>query len=140
MADKRLMIDSTILIDYFRKTNKANSKLVAHFKEYDQLYISSITEFEVYNGATEVHKKFLNNMLERIVVLDFDSRAAREAPEIVTKLKIKRKTIDKPDLFIAATSVVNGLTLDTLNIKHFNQIDNLKITCGKKRYLTLISK
>jgi predicted nucleic acid-binding protein len=51
MADKKLMVDSTILIDYFRKTDKANSKLVAHFKNYDQLYISSVTEFEVVNGA-----------------------------------------------------------------------------------------
>lgn len=32
MADKKLMVDSTILIEYFRKTDKANSKLVAHFK------------------------------------------------------------------------------------------------------------
>jgi tRNA(fMet)-specific endonuclease VapC len=51
MAEKRLMVDSSILIDYFRKTDKANSKLVAHFKNYEQLYISSVTEFEVVNGA-----------------------------------------------------------------------------------------
>ncbi len=45
MADKKLMVDSTIMIDYFRKTDKANSKLVAHFKTYEQFYISSVTEF-----------------------------------------------------------------------------------------------
>ncbi len=28
MADKKLMVDSTILIDYFRKTDKNNSCLV----------------------------------------------------------------------------------------------------------------
>ena len=38
---------------------------------------------------------------------------------------MKRKTIDKPDLFIAATAVVNGLVLDTLNTKHFSHIDKL---------------
>lgn len=36
MADKKLMVDSTILIDYFRKTDKANSKLVAHFRNYER--------------------------------------------------------------------------------------------------------
>jgi predicted nucleic acid-binding protein len=127
MADKKLMVDSTILIEYFRKTDKANSKLVAHFKNYDQLYISSVTEFEVVNGATQSHLQFWDGMLPRFTILSFDSKTARQAAEIVAELKTKRKTIDKPDLFIAATAVVNGLTLDTLNIKHFIHIDSLQL-------------
>jgi predicted nucleic acid-binding protein len=127
MADKKLMVDSTILIDYFRKTDKANSKLVSHFRNYDQLYISSVTEFEVVNGATQVHLQFWEGMLPRFTILEFDSKAARQAADIVAQLKIKRKTIDKPDLFIAATAVVNGLTLDTLNTKHFIHIDSLHL-------------
>jgi predicted nucleic acid-binding protein len=66
-------------------------------------------------------------MLARFTILDFDSNAARQAAKIVAQLKIKRKTIDKPDLFIAATAVVNNLTLDTLNIKHFTHIENLNL-------------
>lgn len=121
------MVDSTILIDYFRKTDKANSKLVTHFKNYDQLYISSVTEFEVVNGATQAHMQFWDGMLPRFTVLNFESKTARQAAEIVAQLKNKRKTIDKPDLFIAATAVVNGLTLDALNIKHFLHIDALQL-------------
>ncbi len=121
------MVDSTVLIDYFRKTDKANSKLVSHFRNYDQLYISSVTEFEVINGASQVHLQFWDGMLTRFTILDFDSKAARQAADIVAQLKIKRKTIDKPDLFIAATAVINGLPLDTLNIKHFIHIDSLNL-------------
>lgn len=33
MADKKLMVDSTILIDYFRKTDKEKSRLVNCQKE-----------------------------------------------------------------------------------------------------------
>lgn len=127
MADKKLMVDSTILIDYFRKTDKANSKLVSHFRNYDRLYISSVTEFEVVNGATQAHLQFWDGMLARFTILDFDSKAARQAANIVAQLKAKRKTIDKPDLFIAATAVIHGLTLDTLNIKHFIHIDSLNL-------------
>lgn len=119
------MVDSTILIDYFRKTDKNNSRLVNHFRNYDKLYISSVTEFEVINGSTSEHFQFWNKMLLRFTILDFGSRAARQATEIVRQLKTKRKSIDKPDLFIAATSVVNGLTLDTTNRKHFIHIDTL---------------
>lgn len=121
------MIDSSILIDYFRKTDKLNSKLVSHFKLYDHLYISSITEFEVINGATKNHLQFWDGMLPRFTVLDFDSKAARQAAEIVAQLKAKRKSIDKPDLFIAATAIVNDLILDTLNLKHFMHIEGLSL-------------
>ena len=127
MAGEKLMIDSSILIDYFRKTDKSKSKLVSHFKVYGQLYISSITEFEVLNGATKSQKEFWDGMLARLIVLNFDGVAARKATEIVTQLKTKRKSIDKPDLFIAATAIAHGLTLDTLNVKHFVHIDGLTL-------------
>ena len=121
------MVDSAILIDYFRKTDKAKSRLVNHFRNYDRLYISSVTEFEVVNGATQAHLDFWNGMLARFIILNFDSKAARQAADIVAHLKTKRKTIDKPDLFIAATAVVHSLQLDTLNIKHFTHIDSLNL-------------
>lgn len=127
MADKALIVDSTILIDYFRKTDKAKSRLVHHFKTYNLLYISSVTEFEILNGATPVHLQFWNQMLTRFTVLDFDSRAARQAAAIVSQLKTKRKSIDKPDLFIAATAIVHRLTLDTTNKKHFIHIADLDL-------------
>ncbi len=122
-----MMLDSTILIDYFRKTDKNNSRLVSHFKTYDTLYISTVTEFEVINGAKPIHLDFWDNLITRLVILDFDSKAARKAAEIVQQLKSKRKSIDKPDLFIAATAIVHGMTLDTANKKHFSDIDELII-------------
>lgn len=127
MAHKQLMIDTSILIDYFRKTDKTNARLVTHFQQYDQLYISTITEFEVFNGASPAHRDFWEGLLSRIVVLSFDRPAARKAADIVLQLKTKRKTIDKPDLFIAATAIANDLVLDTLNIKHFVNIDSLRL-------------
>jgi tRNA(fMet)-specific endonuclease VapC len=66
-------------------------------------------------------------MLLRFTILDFDSKAARQATEIVRQLKTQRKSIDKPDLFIAATSVVHELTLDTINKKHFIHIESLDL-------------
>ncbi len=106
-------------------TDKNKARLVTHFRNYNQLYISSITEFEVLNGAKKLHLDFWNGMLPRFTVLDFGSDAARQAVAITEQLKSKRKTIDKPDLFIAATAVANGLPFDTLNIKHFIHIDKL---------------
>lgn len=101
--------------------------MLQHFIEYEEIYISSITEFEIFNGATDTNREFWNKMLSRMVILAFDSQAAREAAKIVLEMKIKRKTIDRPDLFIAATAIVHDLHFDTLNIRHFAPIDRLKI-------------
>lgn len=127
MAVKKIMVDSTILIDYFRKTNKSTTRLVRHFEQYDKLYISSVTEFEVITGASLSNLQFWDDMLSRFFVLDLDSTVARQAAKIVQQLKTKRKSIDKPDLFIAATAIVHGLSLDTANKKHFIHIDDLHL-------------
>ena len=127
MADKKIMLDSSILIEYFRKTDKSKSILVKHSMAYDKLYISTITEFEIINGATPAQLDFWNNMLTGFTILDFDSKTAKQAAVVVQQLKQKRKSIDKPDLFIAATAISHGLILDTLNKKHFEFIDDLDL-------------
>ena len=127
MADKKIMVDSTILIDYFRKIDKSKSQLVQHSINYDKIYISVVTEFEIINGATPAQLEFWNNMLSGFTILDFDSKVARQAAIIVQQLKKRRKSIDKADLFIAATAVTHNLVLDTANTRHFKFIETLKL-------------
>jgi len=70
--------------------------------------------------------------LKEINVIPFDSKAAHAAVTIQAQLKGKRKTIDKADLFIAATAVANDIPLATLNLKHFELIDGLEVISGKE--------
>jgi hypothetical protein len=70
---------------------------------------------------------FWNELLSEIIVLPFDSKAAHVAAEIQQELKKIRKTVEKADLFIAATAISNNLSLDTLNRKHFEVIEQLAL-------------
>ncbi len=56
MEDSRILIDSTILIDFLRKEKKEKSVLWGLKEEYAQLAISSISVFELYAGATNEQK------------------------------------------------------------------------------------
>ena len=127
MADKKIMIDTSVLIEYFRKSDKNKTRLVQLSLDFDHIYISSITEFEIFNGATPNQIQFWNELISKLTVLHFDSQAARIAAKIVSNLKKKRKSIDKPDLFIASTALANKLTLATLNKKDFDVIDSLSV-------------
>lgn len=72
MAEKIVLVDTSILIDLFRKTDKSNSKLLALLKQGYSFQISAITEYEIYSGATPIQLDFWNNLLQKIDVLAFD--------------------------------------------------------------------
>src|SRR5665647_644451 len=127
MADKIVLADTSILIDLFRKSEKANSRLVQLALQGYEFQISAITEFEVYSGATTAQLPFWDDLLQKVKVLPFDKEVVKLAVKINKQLKQKRKQIDLADLFIAATSLANNLPFATLNRKHFERIDGIDI-------------
>jgi tRNA(fMet)-specific endonuclease VapC len=127
MEKQLIMVDTSILIDLFRKTDKSNSVLISLARQGYEFSISSITEYEIYTGATLNQLEFWDSFLKRVEVFSFDKKAARVAVEINKELKKKRKQIDKADLFIAATAVSRKLPLATLNINHFERIEALQM-------------
>lgn len=127
MADRIVLVDTSVLIDLFRKTDKDNSYLVSLVKKGYTYCISAITEYEIYRGALLGQVSYWDNLLKKVEVLPFDKATARVAVDLNFELKRKRKQIDIPDLFIAATAVINKLPLATLNAKHFDRIDRLEV-------------
>ena len=65
MADKIILADTSVLIDYFRKTDKANSILITLFDQGYDFAISAITHFEIYSGATSAQLPFWTSVLAR---------------------------------------------------------------------------
>ncbi|WP_316832172.1 type II toxin-antitoxin system VapC family toxin [Pedobacter aquatilis] len=127
MADEIIMIDTSILIDYFRKKDKSKTRLFKLSQQFQKLCISTITEFEIYTGATGNQLDFWKTMLSSFIIFPFDSNAAIIAVEIKSKLKKLRHSIDTADLFIAATAISNKLMFDTLNQKHFSAIEDIEL-------------
>ena len=127
MADKIISADTSILIDYFRKTDKVNSVWIILFDQGYDFSISAITHYEIYSGATTAQLLFWQSVLGRINVLPFEEKAAQVAVDINNSLKRKRKQISMADLFIAATAISNNLPFATLNRKHFDRVDGLNL-------------
>ena len=127
MAYKIILVDTSILIDYFRKTDKGNSVLVSLFDQGYDFTISAITHYEIYSGATTGQHPFWENLLQKTSVLAFNQNVAQVAVDINNELKRKRKQIEIADLFIAATAIANDLLFATLNRRHFERIERLII-------------
>ncbi|MBL8008917.1 MAG: type II toxin-antitoxin system VapC family toxin, partial [Ignavibacteria bacterium] len=111
MADKIVLADTSILIDYYRKTDKENSLWVNLVRQGYSFAVSSITKYEIYTGATATQLTFWNNIFQAITLMPLDETSVDTAVSINNSLKKKRKQIDLADLFIAATAVANNLPL-----------------------------
>lgn len=127
MADKLILVDTSILIDFYRKTDKANSKWISLVREGYEFAISAITKYEIYSGASPAQLTFWDSVLKQITIIPFEESTVDTAVSINNELKRKRKQIDIADLFIAATALLYDIPLATLNTKHFDRIDNLEV-------------
>ena len=86
MDNPKLLIDTSIIIDHFRKQNKSKTQLIQLYKNY-LLHISSITFFELYNGASSLEKvKDIKLLLKNVKIIDFTSKIAFEASKIYREL------------------------------------------------------
>jgi predicted nucleic acid-binding protein len=126
MARKRILVDTSMLIDHLRKKRKEKS-LFYQLSDQFVYEISVVTEFEFRIGCTKRNRDFTETLLSAIQVLPFDSQCAKVAVQLYTDLKSMNKLIDMPDIFIAATALANDLPLLTLNKKHFERVKNLNL-------------
>ncbi len=127
MADKIILADTSLLIDFFRKCDKSKSQLISLVKKGYTFCICVITEYEIYSGATSGQLEYWQQFLEKIDVVPLDQDAIKAAVDINKNLKTKRNQIDLADLFIAAIAVSNNLPLGTLNKKHFERVESLQL-------------
>ena len=86
-----IMVDTSILIDYYRKTEKANSIWLSLIRKGYVSAISAVTKYEIYSGATQEQLDFWNSVFRMIDILPFDENVVNSAVEINKKLKKKRK-------------------------------------------------
>lgn len=127
-----VMLDSSVLIDHFRSTDKPNTLYSSTIKCWDILYVASVAKLEVLYGSKAESHDYWSGVFETMIVLPFDDSAVEYAYGIVRELKRKRTLIDIEDIMIAATALANDLPLATLNRKHFERIDGLKLVDDEK--------
>jgi tRNA(fMet)-specific endonuclease VapC len=120
-----ILCDTNILIEFYKNNDPVVQEL--HQIGQDQLAISAITQAELYFGAlnkSELAKIKQHLSLLRLFSIDVPISSAflglMEAYSLSHRLSL-------PDALIAATGLVHGLPLYTLNVKDFQFITGLEI-------------
>jgi predicted nucleic acid-binding protein len=122
-----ILLDTSVLIEYFRKQKKENTFFYHLAGLGEPLAISSITRYEILVGKNPEQEDFWDSLLLSIALIPFGESEATEAANIQKRLLKENKTIGFADIAIGATSKVHQLRLATLNTKHFVRIGNLTL-------------
>jgi tRNA(fMet)-specific endonuclease VapC len=78
----------------------------------------------------------VRRLTEQLNVIESNESVSEMFGEMKATLENAGTIIDDADLYIAACSVVHGLTLATNNTKHFKHINGMKLqnwVCGRRR-------
>ena len=117
-------LDTNTIIYYLKDDPDAVTALRDIFLQDTPLYISAVTEIELFGFPTlsDPEAEQIEALLRTVAVIPVDSRIARTAGLI-------RRTyrVNIADSVIAATALFTGTTLLTRNIRDFRKIPNLSV-------------
>lgn len=114
-------MDTNVIIDYLGDKLPARSK--AFLNDID-IIISDVTKVEIlgWHNASAEQLKPLYSFMEFATILPITEAVINQTISLRQERKIKLA-----DAMIAATAIVNGLTLITRNAKDFDSIDGLSV-------------
>jgi predicted nucleic acid-binding protein len=125
-------LDTSFLIDVIRKKTSVK-ELLDDIDEQGSHVTNTIVAHEFLVGAygannPEKELKIRNDLLSRMIILNFDLNAATKSAEVETELRKTGKLIGGADILIAGTMLSRGIkTIVTKNVKHFEQISDIQI-------------
>jgi len=125
---KMYLVDTDICIQFMRDERK----VVDFISRMENINISVITLSELFfglynSGNLMKHKKTLADFLAFVSVLDANFFIANNFGKIKAKLKNRGAFTGDFDMMNAAFALTYDLTLITRNIKHYNQVEGVKI-------------
>jgi len=121
-----ILLDTSVIIDYLRAKDKAQTWLYQLSRQEAIFAISIITHSELWAGKSvwesKNRSKQLTELFKAIKILELDLDVSKQAGQLHAK-----KAIHLFDAMIAATAIKYDYKLATLNQKDFQKIEKLKL-------------
>ena len=129
MSETTYCLDSDVLIWHLRKGDRqrAVQEYLTKLAGHGTLACSMLSVAEVEQGVRPREEEKTRAFLRSLKTYPVDRDVAERAGEIVRSLRSRGTTVGLADAVIAATCVIHGLTLVTLNLSDFEKIDGLSL-------------
>jgi len=128
MAEEdRFFVDTDVLINHLRQ-NTSPSLFDKACAAFGVPAVSDFVVFELEVGARRMGRLLeFHTRFSPIQIYPVSQAVLLRAAEIQATLLKQNQVIGLPDTFIAATAIVHGLPLFTLNVEHFQRVDGLRL-------------
>lgn len=131
----RYLLDTNICIAILR--GLFNYEEILEKIAEEDCYISELTRYELKAGESLARQKqigFKNQGLEKLLALFNIIPAIDFAADEKARLQLAGTPVDDDfDMLIGSTSVVYGMTMVTENVRHFKEINGIRIENWVKR-------
>jgi len=128
-----VLLDTTFLSDVIRKKPQAMRALESMQEQGERLSTSTINLAELYGGVFRLrdpagHLESLERIVEALILLDFDARAARTFGELDAYLAAQGAVAPAKDLLIASAALSHGEhEVLTRNLKDFERVPGIHV-------------
>ena len=127
-----MIADTSFLIDIMKYDKDAIKKAEEIEKKGNTIAITSISIFELFIGVTlsikqDQERNKINRIINGLSIISFDEDSAREAGRIFAQKRKNGTVIEPEDSMIAGICSRRNEILITRNIKHFSDIEGLRV-------------
>lgn len=125
MSAEKILIDTSIWIDYFQNRSSIISEKVDKILSGNEVFVPKIVIAELILGAkSEKEISIIEDFLDAFHIVDQKEDTWLKAGRLSYDLKKKGKTINLLDCYIAAIAQEHECKIFTLN-RHFKEIQSI---------------
>jgi tRNA(fMet)-specific endonuclease VapC len=125
MSADRILIDTSVWIEYFRNKSSPIAEKVDRVLDEDEIYVPKIVIAELIRGAKAKREvSIIEDFFDAFQIIDQKEDTWIKAGRLSYSLKKKGKNIHLFDCYIAVIAQEYGCKIFTLN-RHFTEIQKI---------------
>ena len=125
MSADKILIDTSVCIEYFRSKSSSVAQKVDRFLEKDEICVPKIVIAELIQGSkSKKELSIIEDFFDAFHIIDQKEDSWIRAGNLSYRLKKKGKNINLFDCYIAVIAQEYGCTIFSLN-RHFKEIQTL---------------
>jgi predicted nucleic acid-binding protein len=120
------LADTSVLVDYLRGVEPARELLRSALEREEVVAASVLTRIELSIGMRAAERRGTDALVGALRWLAVDSEVTEQADALARRYVRSHSGIDAVDYCVAASALVNGMELWTLNVRHFPMFQRLR--------------
>lgn len=120
------LVDSDVLIAHLRGLSAAEGWLAGIREQDGRPSVSVVAIAEITGGMRSAERSDVRRLFDTFHILDVDEPIARQAGAYQRRFRRSHASIGLGDYLVAATAAVRGLSLATLNVRHFPMFEGIR--------------